>query len=125
VPLYGVYNVVYFIKGHDTISQVETDSIPWKQLVIDGGNWKQSGIIEYATGKKLFCNVHADTINNILKMQSQADTLKNYLLHYATPNENEILLKGRWEKDSIEVLMNKYDLDNYLLHREKFTWINE
>jgi hypothetical protein len=125
VPLYGVYNVVYFIRGHDTISRMGTDSIPWKQLVIDGGNWKQSGIIEFATGKKLFCNVHADTTNRILKVQSQADTLKNYLLHYAAPNENEILLKGRWEKDSIEVLMNKYDLDNYLLHREKFRWISK
>jgi len=28
-------------------------------------------------------------------------------------------------KDSIEVLMNNYDLNNYLLYKEKFTWITE
>ena len=125
VPLYGVYNAVYFIKNRDTISPVETDSIRWKQLVIDGGNWKQSGIIEFSTGKKLFCNLIVDTVKKTIRVQSQSDTVENYLLHYFTQKDNKILLKGTWEKDSIEVLMNKYDLNNYLLYKEKFTWITK
>jgi hypothetical protein len=54
VPLYGVYKTAYFIRNHDTISPVETDSLRWKQLVIDGGNWQQLGRIEFCSGKKTF-----------------------------------------------------------------------
>ena len=56
VPLYGVYNTTYFIRNNDTVPPIETDSLRWKQLVIDGGNWKQSGIIEFTTGKRFFCS---------------------------------------------------------------------
>jgi len=125
VPLYGVYNAAYFIRNRDTIPPIETDSLRWKQLVIDGSNWKQSGIIEFGTGKKLFCNIEVDTVKKIIKVQSQSDTTENYLLYYFTQKGNDILLRGTWKKDSIEVLMNKYDLNNYLLYREKFTWITE
>jgi hypothetical protein len=125
VPLYGVYDAVYFIRNRDTIPPVETDSSRWKQLVIDGGNWKQSGIIEFGTGKKLFCNLIVDTVKKIVRVESQSDTAENYLLHYFTQKDNKILLKGNWNKDSIEVLMNKYDLNNYILYKEKFTWITE
>jgi hypothetical protein len=125
VPLYGIYNTTYFIRNKDTIPPLETDSLRWKQLVIDGGNWKQSGIIEFVTGKKFFCNIQADTVKKIIRVQSQTDSTENYLLHYSMRNDNDILLKGLYKKDSIEVLMIKYDLNNYLLYREKFKWITE
>jgi hypothetical protein len=124
VPLYGVYNTVYFMRNNDTILPLETDTFRWKQLVIDGGNWKQTGIIELGTGKKFICNVKADTVKRIISVQSSEDTTESYMFHYLLPNDSSLLLKGIWKRDSIEVLLNKYDLNNYLLHREKFTWIN-
>lgn len=125
VPLYGVYNTAYFVRNNDTIAAIETDSLRWKQLVVDGGNWKQSGRIEFGSGKKILYDLQADTVKKVIKMQSQSDTTKIYLLDYTLQKNKDILLKGIWKKDSIEVLMNKYDLDNYLLYREKFTWITE
>jgi len=124
VPLYGVYNTTYFIRNSDTIPAIETDSLRWKQLVIDGGNWQRSGIIEFVSGKKLFCDISADTIKKIINIQSKADTSQKYSLNYFE-NGNQILFKGKWEHDSIEALMTKYDLNSYLLHREKFTWITQ
>jgi hypothetical protein len=124
VPLYGVYNTTYFVRNKDTIAPVETDSVRWKQFVIDGNNFQQSGIIEFNTGKKFHCNVKADTVKKTISIQSQSDTTQSYLLHYLMQRD-DILLKGIWGKDSIEVLMNKYDLNNYLLYREKFTWITQ
>jgi hypothetical protein len=125
IPLYGVYNTTYFIRNHDTVPPIETDSLRWKQLVIDGGNWKQSGIIQFSSGKKLFCNIKADTIKKLISIQPQIDTSENYTLHYSIRKDSCMVLNGIWKTDSIEVLMNKYDLNNYLLHREKFTWITE
>ena len=125
VPLYGVYNTAYFIRNNDTIPPLETDSLRWKQLVIDDSSWNQSGIIQFSTGMKIFYNVQADTVKRILRIQSRTDTAENYFLNYFEPDSNHILLKGIWKKDSIKVLMSKYDLNNYLLHREKFKWIED
>jgi hypothetical protein len=123
VPLYGVYKTAYFIRNGDSIPPLETDSLRWKQLVIDGGSWNQSGIVQFSTDKKVYYNVQADTVKQILRMQSRSDTAQKYSLHYFMPDSDHILFKGLWEKDSIEVLMNKYDLNSFLLHKEKFKWI--
>ncbi len=123
VPLYGVYNTAYFIRNRDTIPPLETDSLRWKQLVIDGGSWNQTGIIQFSTDKKSFYTAEADTVKQVLNIQSRSDTSEKYLLHYFMQDGDHILIKGLWKKDSIEVLMNKYDLNNYLLHKEKFKWI--
>jgi hypothetical protein len=123
VPLYGVYKTIYFIRNRDSIPPLETDSLRWKQLVIDGGSWNQSGIIQFSTDKKVYYNVLADTVKQILSMQSRSDTAQKYSFHYFMEDGDHILFKGLWGKDSIEVLMNKYDLNNFLLHKEKFKWI--
>jgi hypothetical protein len=123
VPLYGVYNTKYFIRNRDTIPPLETDSLRWKQLVIDGGSWSQTGIIQFNTGTKSFYTAEADTVKQILNMESRADTAEKYLLHYFIPDEDHIFIKGLWKNDNIEVLMKKYDLNNYVLYKEKFKWI--
>jgi hypothetical protein len=123
VPLYGVYNTVYFLRNNDTIPALETDSLRWKQLVIDGGSWNQSGIIRFTKGKNISYRAETDTSKLTLSLQSQSDTTKRYLFYYSIPAKDQFLVKGVWNTDSIEVLMNKYDLNNYLLHKEKFKWI--
>jgi len=124
-PLYGVYNATCFIQNSDTLAPLDTDSLRWKRFVIDGGNWHQSGIIQLNTDKYIFCNITVDTVKQILSVQSQADTTEKYSLQYFLPDSSHLRLEGLWKKDSIKVLMSKYDLNNYLLHREKFTWIKE
>jgi hypothetical protein len=123
--LYGVYDAVYFLRNNDTIQPSAIDSLCWKRLVIDGGSWNQSGVIQFNTGKKNSFTLHIDTSKNTLALQSQSDTTQKYLLHYSIPDKDKMLLKGAWDKDSIEILMNKYDLNNYVLHREKFKWITD
>ena len=123
VPLYGIYNTIYFIRNKDTIPPLETDSLRWKQLVVDGGSWKQPGIIQFSTDKRNFYTILADTAKSILKIQSFTDITEKYFLHYIVQDGDHLLLKGRFKQDSIETLMRKYDLNNYLLHKEKFTWI--
>ena len=124
IPLYGVYNTVYFIRNNDTIPASETDSLRWKQLVIDGGSWNQSGIIQYNTGRKSNYIMHADTIKKMITIQSASDSNVKYSFDYSALDEKHLYLKGLWARDSIKVSLNKYDLDNYLLHKEKFKWIS-
>lgn len=125
IPLYGVYNTSYFIRNNDTVPPLETDSLRWKQLVIDGGSWNQSGIIQFSSGKKIVCNIQADTLIETLRLQSRIDTTEIYTFDYDRTDPNRLVLEGIWKKDSIKVGMRKYDLNNYLLHSEKFRWIEK
>jgi hypothetical protein len=122
VPLYGVYKTNYFVKNRDTIPPLQNDSLGWKQLVIDGPLFSQSGRIQYNNDKIFTCKIETDTVNHFLNIKSERDSSR---FQYFLPDPNHILIKGSWRNDSIEVLMNKFDLDNYLLHKEKFKWIDE
>jgi hypothetical protein len=124
-PLYGVYNTTWFIKNTDTLAPLGTDSLRWKKFVIDGGDWHQSGIIQLNTDKNIFYNIKVDTVKQMLNLRGQADTTEKYSLHYSLPDSNHLIIEGKWKNDSIRVGMNKYDLNNYILFREKFEWIKE
>ena len=123
-PLYGVYKTDYFIRNRDTVPPLQTDSLRWKQLVIDGGSWKQNGIIEFNSDTKLACLITTDTVKKTMVIQQIGDSTKKFGLYYAQPDSGHLLLKGQWEKDSIQVLLHTYNLDNYLLQKEKFRPIN-
>jgi len=121
VPLYGVYRTDYFLRNKDTIPPLETDSLRWKQLVVDRSWYSQSGRIQFGNDKTFVCKIETDTINHFLNIKSGNDSSR---FQYSLPDLSHLLIKGVWKKDSVEVLMTKYDLGNYLLYREKFKWIN-
>jgi hypothetical protein len=123
--LYGVYGTDYFLRNSDTIPSSETDSLRWKQLVIDGGAWNQFGAIKFNNDKRISYTIITDSVKRSISIQSLTDTTEKYYFSYTIPDSMHIVLKGRWNRDSLEVLMTKYDLNRYLLHREKFKWIDE
>jgi len=120
--LYGVYNTEYFIKNNDTVLPLDTDSTRWKKLVIDGGGWKQSSI-HFSNDTYRYYNISADTVNKTMQVQSPRDPGEYYLFNYSLPDSQRICFSGIWKKDSIKVVMKKYDLNNYRLYRTKFKWI--
>ncbi len=124
-PLYGVYDTDYFLRNRDTIPPSKNDSLRWKQLVIDMGAWNQSSVIKFNNDNRVSFTINTDTAKRTLCIQSLTDTTKKYSFSYIIPDSTHIVLKGRWNSDSLEVLMTKYDLNNYMLYREKFKWITE
>jgi hypothetical protein len=125
VPLYGVYKTTAFIRNHDTMPPLETDSLRWKQLVIDGGSWKQSGLIEFNSDQKVFYNIKADTLKCLLYIQSLADTTIAYTFHFEKPAVDRLRLDGLWVKDSITVLLTKYDLNHFNLNNDRFRIVEQ
>jgi hypothetical protein len=124
-PLDGVYDTDYFLRNRDTIPSSKTDSLRWKQLVIDGSAWNQFSVIKFNNNKRISYSINTNTTKRLLSIQSLTDTTEKYVFSYIIPDSTHIVLKGRWNSDTLEVLMTKYDLNNYLLYREKFTWITE
>lgn len=124
-PLYGVYNTNYYLRNNDTISPSKTDSLRWKQLIIDGKAWNQFSVIRFNNDTRISYTTNIDTAKRMLIIQSLKDTTEKYFFGYAIPDSAHLVLKGRWKNDSLEVLMAKYDLNNYLLYSENFKWISE
>jgi hypothetical protein len=121
--LYGVYKTEYFLRNKDTIPPLQSDSLRWKQLVIDDdGNWKQSSL-HFNNDTYTHYTINADTIKKTILIKSLTDEAENYLFNYSLTDSTRVLLTGIWKKDSIEIMMKKYDLNNYRLHRAKFKWI--
>jgi uncharacterized membrane protein YphA (DoxX/SURF4 family) len=125
LPLYGIYQTNWFIRNQDTIPPLETDSLRWSQLVIDGGSWKQSGVIRFSNGRKTFYNISADTLKHTLQIQSLSDTRLTDTLRFATTSPGQLLVEGKWRSDSIKVYLSKRNLDNLPLLSDRFYIVND
>ena len=118
-PLYGTYTTEYFIRGIDTIPALQTDSLRWKKITIET-IWEPRVYIHLSTELVIRSGVQIDTVQKTIQFEIQKDSLK---LNWSRPDSNHFFFSGKWKGDSIQVMMKKYNLNNYPLHREKFQWI--
>ena len=127
-PLDGIYNTEYFIRGTDTIPPLQTDSLRWKRLVIDNfSNSLQFSHIQLSTDTINYCNTPIDTTDHVIRFQFKnqdgyGKIIDSCRMVYSLPDSGHLFLKGIWKNDSIQVMMKKYDLNNYLLYRTKSDW---
>ncbi|HET6723984.1 MAG TPA: hypothetical protein VFH07_14590, partial [Chitinophagaceae bacterium] len=118
-PLYGTYTTDYFIRGADTTLPLQTDSLRWKKLTVDGLVSPQI-YIHLSNDSMISSGAQIDTLQKTIQFEIKNDSLK---LNWACPQPNQLLFSGNWKNDSIQVMMKKYDLNNYPLHRAKFKLI--
>ena len=125
VPLYGIYQTNLFIRNQDTIPPLETDPLRWSQLVIDGGSWKQSGVIKFSNGSKTFYKIEADTLRHRLWVQSLSDTPATDTLQFTSLSPQQLLIEGKWNNDSIKVYLTRRNLDSLPLLSDRFYIVND
>jgi len=123
-PIYGIYNTEHFVRNRDTIPLLITDTSIWKQMIFD----------EYGvTIKKMndTCRVYTrriDTITHTLKIQPYSwtyhdrDTLHKSEWHYEQ-NGEWLSLNGKYNGDSVQVLLKWYDHKKMRLPSWGFRWI--
>ena len=118
-PLYGIYTTDYFIRSTDTTLPLQTDSLRWKKITIDGV--LSSRIYVHLSTDDVISNpIRIDTLQKTIQFAIKKDSLT---LNWFKPDPNRLFFSGKWNNDSIKVMMKKYDLNNYPLYREKFQWI--
>lgn len=116
-PLYGIYNVVYFIRNQDTIEPLATDTNRWKKVVIAN---KEKVRIQLANDTLRSFDYNNDVKKKTLEFVHQDVKIGNSVITYTEPKANFILFKGRWLRDSVEILLSKYDLNKFLLNNRGF-----
>ena len=118
--LYGIYDVKDFIYNGDTIPPLLTDTLRWKQIVIDR---RSTGIVKM-NDKITPLKNDTDTLKHTLMLASWQDTTKVHSFTYEV-RDSLFYATGTYGRDSISIIMKKKDLNDFLLINRGFHWINE
>ena len=120
--LYGIWETSTFIKNGDTLPPLITDFTRWRYLIIDQ---KGSVVVKTMDEKKHHYNFELDSSSQQIKMTKNNREVKDFNLKYNHSNFSSLELKGDFENDSIEVILKKKDINEFLLNSRGFHWINE
>lgn len=120
--LYGLYNVDLYIKNNDTVPPLMTDSVRWKQFVIE---WEGYARVNHMTNRATTFTTKLDTVLRKIDLTTRKDTTIKCSFIYDYSNPDQFNLKGVIQSDSVSIFMTKKNLNDYLLMNRGFHWINE
>jgi len=121
-PLYGIYNVEYFIRNNDTIAPLATDTTRWKKLIV---SYPEYSFVQFMNDSTKGFAFKLDTIKKRIEIFSYNDTTKKSNLVYSFPQKDILLLTGKLDSNSVVIKMRKYDFKNFRLINRGFHWVNE
>lgn len=127
-PLYGLYTAKTVVIDSDTIPPLITDDNRWHQLAID---FPGSASIKMTSGKTRWCTFKPDTTARTIEFEiyNRLDTATT--LNYQLLSNDQLLLEGILSSgngtnlDTISVILQKEDLNQFLLVKRGFNWVNE
>lgn len=124
----GMYDVLLFAVNKDTIPGLISDTLRWKDLVIE-----KTGLVSVGSTDTVFrqryrrgyCVAEADTASQILHFKkSGRDSVFFGRFQYHFPDSSTVTLKGRYKNDSLFVLLKRSNRHFQLAERQ-FHWISE
>ncbi len=121
-PLYGIYKVDTFVRNNDTIPPLTTDRSRWSRLVISYINGAR---ITTMNDSSEYISFKVDTLKHTIVINTYADTESKSNFTYTKPQPNVLLLKGKWQQDSLKIKFNRVDEKHFLLMNRGFHWISE
>ena len=127
--LYGIYNTRSFFYNKDTLPPIQTDTVRWKQLVIEGSPTYAYAVIKMMNDSAHGYYAKTDTIQHIVTISDYYDSTRKWRLHYNYPFTDSLVLWGTrfrgQRKDSIRIAMARFPISNFRLNSRGFNWISE
>lgn len=127
-PLYGLYTAKTVIINQDTIPPLITDENRWHKVTVDYPN---RATIKTMNGKILWCDFKPDTLAQTIEFDiyNHLDTAAE-LTYQVLPNDDlrlaGIFLSGEGStQDTVDIVLQKEDLNQFLLVNRGFNWVNE
>lgn len=119
-----LYDVTRFISDKDTIPPLLTDTLRWRRLAIS--SYRQKRMLVYSmTNKYEAYDYEFDSTNKKLILISPNDKTKKYLLNYSVPEQNKLILSGNWNSKQVVVELDKLDIENFLLIKDRIQWVDK
>ena len=123
-PLYGIWEVDSFVRGHEALPALVGDSVRWRRLVF---SYPGSAAVRLLNDSTRGYRVTADTVKHTLVLSSRRDSSFKLPLAYARggAHNDSLHLDGIVNGDSLHVRLHRLDETRFLLVSRGFHWINE
>ena len=121
-PLFGIYNVETFVKNGDTLQPLNTDTAQWRSLNIV---YSRQATLKMMNDSMKVCTLVIDTTTKNIRLTDSNDSTYRASLSYTKPDSLHFALSGTIKKDSVYILLQKQNVNNYELLKRGFHWINE
>ena len=124
----GIYEVPVFVRNHDTIPNLVSDTLRWQDIIFAKGG---RGSIK--TGDTAFRHIYGrasfnykiDSADQLLSFtKAEYDTQNILSLHYLLPDSNTIRLWGMQGNDSLYIEL-KRSRRHFQLAEKQFHWLSE
>lgn len=123
-PLYGIWEVDSFVRGHEALPALVGDSVRWRRLVF---SYPGGASVRLLNDSTRAYRVTADTVKHTLLLSSRRDSSLTVPLAYARggASSDSLRLDGVVNGDSLHIRLHRLDETRFLLVSRGFHWINE
>jgi len=123
-PLYGIWEVDSFVRGHEALPALVGDSVRWRRLVF---SYPGGASVRLLNDSTRGYRVTADTVKHTLVLSSRRDSSFKLPLAYARggARNDSLRLDGIVKGDSLHVRLHRLDESKFLLVSRGYHWINE
>ena len=108
-PVYGLFDVVKFVRNGQPITPLASDSTTWKRIASDRFN---SVCVEFANAEVRRLPLTDDRVHHVWTIRD-ANTASAATLHYSFQQNGEVSLNGRIGSDSVDLLLKRVELQQF------------
>jgi hypothetical protein len=123
----GIYDVPVFVRNHDTIPPLLTDTLRWQNLIMEKGNFGSVGSKDsqfrqrYGRG---YFSIKEDSTSKQLEFRKNAsDSLPLAKFKYRFA-DSSFYLWGKFQNDSLHLVLKK-SKRHFQLSENQFHWLSE
>ena len=121
-PLFGIYRVETFVKNNDTLQPLLTDATQWKMLNII---YSKQATIKMMDDSLKVCTIFIDTTKKKMQLVDDNDSTYKVAFSYTKQDSVHLAVIGKIKEDSVYILLQKQNINQYELLNRGFHWINE
>ncbi len=123
-PLYGIWEVDSFVRGHEAIPPLVGDSVRWRRMIANYPGFLSVRLLNDSTRGY---RVLADSVKNTLVLSTRKDSTVKFPFTYVRSgaHNEQLQLDGLLGADSLHVRLHRVDETKFPLLSRGYHWINE
>jgi hypothetical protein len=123
----GIYDVTRYVVNKDTLPPLLTDSIRWKDLIIENNGFGSINTADTLLRRRYgrgYFSFTVDTLQPIVHFKKTPQGNDIFLFRYQLPDSNTIQLWGKQQNDSLFIEL-KRSARHFQLAEKQFHWLSE
>ena len=123
-PLYGIWEVDSFVRGHDAIAPLVGDSVRWRRMIVNYPGFLSVRLLNDSTRGY---RAQTDSVRHTLLLSTRKDSTTKFPFTYARggAHNEQLQLEGVLGQDSLHLRLHRVDETKFLLLSRGYHWINE